>query len=173
MKYARGGWNFGTKIFYHTCAPFSVFNSRIPARLSASTGATILVDAINPGQRATCGPSAVDTPCITASLFSTSTTQKDFGNQPRNTYRGPGYVDTDASLYKSFRLWSEASRLTVGATASNIFNHPNFAAPSSNVALGGLGIINSTVSAPTSPYGSFQGSAVSGRVLVLTGKISF
>jgi hypothetical protein len=173
LKYALGGWNFGTKIFYHTGAPFSVFNSRIPARLSASTGGTVLVDAINPGQRATCGPSAVDTPCITPSLFSTSTTQKDFGNQPRNTYRGPGYVDTDASLYKSFRLWSEQSRLTVGATAGNIFNHPNFAAPSSNVALGGLGLLFSTVSAPTSPYGSFQGSAVSGRVLVLTGKISF
>jgi outer membrane receptor protein involved in Fe transport len=172
MKYALGGWNFGTKIYYHTGAPFSVINSRIPARLSASTGGTILADSITPFT-VTCGPSAVDTPCLSVSQFATSTTQKDFGNQPRNSFRGPGYVDTDATLYKGFRLWSEGSRLLVGATASNLFNHPNFAAPNSNVALGGVGTITSTVSAPTSPYGSFQGSAVSGRVLVLTGKITF
>ncbi len=97
-------------MFYHTGAPFSVINSRIPARLSASTGGTILADSITPFT-ATCGPSAVDTPCLSASQFATSTTQNNFGNQPRNSFRGPGYVDTDATLYKCFRLWSEDSRL--------------------------------------------------------------
>jgi Carboxypeptidase regulatory-like domain/TonB-dependent Receptor Plug Domain/TonB dependent receptor len=173
MKHAVAGWNFGTKIFYHTGAPFSVYNSRIPGRLSASTGGTILAQAINPGLTATCGPSAVDTPCLSTSQFASVSAQNNFGNQPRNSYRGPGYVDTDATLYKSFRLWSEASRITVGAQAYNIFNHPNFAAPSSNLAVGGFGSLYSTVDAPTSPYGSFQGSAVSGRVLALTGKITF
>jgi hypothetical protein len=122
---------------------------------------------------ASCGQAAVDTPCLTANEFATATTQKNFGNQPRNSYRGPGYVDTDATLYKTFSLWSETSQLKIGTQAYNLFNHPNFAPPGDNVAVGGFGTITSTVSAPTSPYGAFQGSAVSGRVVALTGRITF
>lgn len=61
----------------------------------------------------------------------------------------------------------------VGAQAFNLLNHPNFASPHGNLAVPGFGTISSTVSAPTSPYGSFQGSAVSGRVMVLTGRFQF
>jgi hypothetical protein len=64
-------------------------------------------------------------------------------------------------------------KFLLGASAFNLLNHPNFASPAGNVAVGGLGLISSTVAAPTSPYGSFQGSAVSGRVLVLTGRFTF
>jgi hypothetical protein len=63
--------------------------------------------------------------------------------------------------------------LKVGASAFNIFNHTNFAAPQNNASISqSLGIINSDVVAPTSPYGSF-GSPVSGRVMVVTGILSF
>jgi hypothetical protein len=51
-----------------------------------------------------------------------------------------------------------------------MLNHPNFANPAGNIA-GALGTITSTVSAPISPYGSFQGSAISGRVMVLSREI--
>jgi hypothetical protein len=60
----------------------------------------------------------------------------------------------------------------VGAQFANLFNHPNFASPNSDVATG-VGSITSTVGAPSSPYGSFQGSAVSGRVIVLTAGLHF
>jgi hypothetical protein len=63
--------------------------------------------------------------------------------------------------------------LQVGASAYNLFNHPNFAAPGHNVATPGLGLIEGTVTPPTSAYGAFQGSAVSGRIMVLTGKFVF
>jgi len=61
----------------------------------------------------------------------------------------------------------------LGASAYNLFNHPNFSAPNGDVSSAAFGYIQSVVSPPTSPYGSFQGSGVSGRVLVLTGRFSF
>ena len=88
-----------------------------------------------------------------------------------NSFYGPGYFDIDTSLYKDFHI-RERAMFRFGATATNILNHPNFANPGDNIA-GGLGTITSTVGPPTSPYGSFQGSAVNARVLVLTGRFQF
>jgi hypothetical protein len=54
-----------------------------------------------------------------------------------------------------------------------VFNHPNFDLPGNNIATSTFGQILNTVSAPTSAYGSFQGSAVSGRVVQLVVKFIF
>ena len=167
-----GGWSVASKVYARTGTPFSVINSRIPGRLSPSTGTTILAALLNPAISSSCGASAVDTACFTTSQFATLASQTSFGNLPRNGFRGPGYFDWDSSIYKTIRL-AEHARFTVGASAYNTFNHPNFGSPGQNVAVPGLGLITSTVSSPTSPYGSFQGSAVSGRVLVVTGKFHF
>ncbi|MBV8071022.1 MAG: hypothetical protein JO270_14025, partial [Acidobacteriaceae bacterium] len=90
----------------------------------------------------------------------------------RNSWRGPGYFDTDLTLNKTFSI-TERFRLLIGANFFNILNHPNFDLPVNNVALGNFGTITSTVSAPTSAYGSFQGSAVSGRVIQTQVKLTF
>jgi hypothetical protein len=169
-----GGWSIGNKLIARTGTPFSVFNSRVAARLGTTASGTILSQVVGP-VNTSCGTSAVDTPCFTTASFATTTGQIGFGNLPRNSFRGPGYFGMDVSAYKSFKLF-ERGRLTFGATFFNILNHPNFASPGQNVGLGGaggLGLITSTVIAPTSAYGAFQGSAVSGRVIVLPGKFSF
>jgi hypothetical protein len=67
----------------------------------------------------------------------------------------------------------ERAKFAIGAQTYNILNHPNFLNPSGSVTAGAFGKITSTATPPTSPYGSFQGSAVSGRVLVVTGKFTF
>jgi hypothetical protein len=85
---------------------------------------------------------------------------------------GPGYFNIDATLYKNVEI-TERVRFTIGASAYNVLNHPHFADPVSNVASGALGGIYGTVSSPTSAYGAFQGSLVSGRELVLTAKFRF
>ena len=59
----------------------------------------------------------------------------------------------------------ERYKLTFGAYLFNILNHPNFDNPFNNLATGTFGQILETVSSPSSAYGSFQGSAVSGRVI--------
>ena len=123
-----------------------------------------------PGINTHCGTSAVDTPCFTPANFVPSGQETGFG-AARNSFYGPGYADVDTALYKNFSV-GEKLHLAVGAQAYNLFNHPNFANPSGNLA-DSLGTITSTVSAPTSPYGAFQGSAVSGRVMVLSARFSF
>ena len=174
LKNALGGWTLGSKVFYHTGFPFSVINSSLPGRLSPSTGGNVLASLTNLSSNRVCGPSAVDTPCLLASSFATTTTQTNFGNIPRNFFRAPGYVDTDATIYKDFALGTERAHMMVGMQVYNLFNHPNFGPPGINAAVPQqLGVLNSTVTAPTSPYGSFQGSAVSGRVVALTGRFTF
>ena len=97
---------------------------------------------------------------------------KPFGTIPRNSFRGPGYFDTDLNVNKTFAI-AERYHLLVGAYFFNILNHPNFDLPGNNVAGGNFGLIQSTVGPPTSAYGSFQGSAVSGRVVQMQVKFTF
>jgi hypothetical protein len=63
--------------------------------------------------------------------------------------------------------------LTLLADAYNVFNHPNFANPQDNRSGSQFGTITGTVTEPNSPYGNFQGAAVSGRVLQLGLKFKF
>jgi len=170
MNSVLGGWTIAGKFFARTGTPFSVINSRIAGRQSASMGGSTLATVLDPGVQTSC--TNVDQTCFSASQFATAATQNSFGNLPRNSFRAPGYFDIDSSLLKTVSI-RERIKFTFGASAYNTLNHPNFSSPGFNVAAGGLGVISGTVSAPTSPYGSFQGSAVSGRVLVLTGRFTF
>jgi hypothetical protein len=53
----------------------------------------------------------------------------DFGNSGRNTFRGPRFLNVDASLVKSFAL-TERKRIVFRAEAYNLFNNVDFANPS-------------------------------------------
>ena len=64
-----------------------------------------------------------------------------FDNAGRNILRGPGFAQFDLALQKEFRL-REGTKISFGAEAYNLFNHPNFAVPSntqSPFTLGGNG----------------------------------
>jgi hypothetical protein len=82
-------------------------------------------------------------------------------------------ADSDMNLAK--RVFTrESTSLQIGAFAFNVFNHPNFQLPASDVAnTAGLGNITGVAAPPTSPYGSFQGAGVGGRVVQVYGKFTF
>ena len=64
-----------------------------------------------------------------------------FGTAGRNSLRGPAFAEFDLALQKSFQL-TEDTKITFGAEAYNLLNHPNFAVPSntqSPLTLGGNG----------------------------------
>jgi hypothetical protein len=67
-----------------------------------------------------------------------------FGNVRRNNIYGPGYEELDASIFKNF---FEEARVhgQFRAECFNLFNHPNFANPSSAANSGTFGQITSTV----------------------------
>jgi len=176
LGYILGNWTLSSKFYARSGAPFSVFDGSLSGLVTSAIGTAPFVPPANilasplPGINTHCGTSAINTPCFTAANFVPSGQENGFG-AARNTFYGPGYFDIDTALYKNFPI-GERMKFSIGAQAFNMLNHPNFANPSGNIA-GSLGTITSTVSAPTSPYGSFQGSAVSGRVLVLSGRFSF
>lgn len=56
-----------------------------------------------------------------------------FGNAGRNTIIGPGLNAVDMSLRKAFRIGKDKGRLSVEMSVFNIFNHPNWANPDTNI----------------------------------------
>ena len=175
-----GNWTLSGKFYWRSGTPFTVYDSSLPGLLAG----TNIVSDVNflSGMPATtvasnlprtCGTGAVNTPCFDSTQFAASGAEPGFGNVGRNSIFGPGYSDIDATLFKNFTI-KERLRFQIGASAYNLINHPNFQNPNADVANpSSFGTISSTAIPPTSAYGAFQGSAVSGRVLVVTGRLQF
>lgn len=179
-----GGWTIGAKLYLYSGSPFSATNAAISGKLNnvyPSSTLIFLSDLLAPSLSGiACGTSAVTTPCFSNTQFAAApgntygdtAIQTNFGNIAPDSFYGPWYFDIDMQLTKSFRI-GERAKFAIGAQTYNILNHPNFLNPSGSVTSGAFGTITSTATPPTSPYGSFEGSAVSGRVLVITTKFNF
>jgi hypothetical protein len=168
-----GNWTVAGTILFHSGYPFSVVNTGVRSQVKNVTGITsavVLADYISSTPYPSC--TTPDVSCYSKSLFATASAQHDWGNIPRNSFRGPGYFDTDLNINKIFPI-HERYQLKVGAYFFNILNHPNFDLPTNNIASGVFGQILDSVSPPSSAYGSFQGSAVSGRLVQLLVKFQF
>ena len=89
-----------------------------------------------------------------AQYFNTSAvaqaTAGTYGTLGRNVLSGPGYVNTDAAVFRSFRLrpLGEAGKLIFRAEAFNLFNRPDLANPNASVASSTFGRITSTSAGP-------------------------
>ena len=70
-------------------------------------------------------------------------TEVRFGNVGRNTMRGPGVVNLDLSLFRTFKL-TEQFHLQFRAEAFNVTNTPHFAIPESNINDSNFGKVLST-----------------------------
>jgi hypothetical protein len=175
LKNVLGGWTAAGTVFFHGGYPFSIVDSGVRSAngISGASGLAtqiFIADWIGGAGYPSCTTPNVS--CYTASQFLTAAQQHNFGNIPRNSFRGPSYFDTDLDVNKAFTL-HERFKLVIGANFFNVLNHPNFDLPVNNLALGNFGAINLTVSSPSSAYGSFQGSAVSGRVIQTSVKFQF
>lgn len=191
-----GGWTVGAKAYWRSGEPFSVVNSNAEVALTNGTGGTVvLADVLNSnfnhhctsfanpcfqnfgafnGTGLTVNPQSgnvVPNPPTGSSLV--QPVQTDFGNVPRNAFYGPHYADVDTTLFKDL-FKRESLTFQIGAQAYNTLNHVNFGQPSFNASnLNTLGRISTDINAPTSPYGSSQQPTVSGRVLVVQGRLVF
>jgi hypothetical protein len=185
-------WTVAGKLYLYSGAPFSVVDSKIPAQINSSQSLAVaplgtsgttapLADLLSSSQLgANCGRAAVNASCLTKADFATYSSssgvsapiQTNFGNIAPNSFYGPGYFDIDATLTRGFRI-KERAQFVVGLQAYNVLNHANFANPSGSLSSGAFGTITSTLGPPTSIYGTGQGSSVSGRVAVLTGRFTF
>jgi hypothetical protein len=69
-----------------------------------------------------------------------------FGNSPVGAIVAPGTQVVSLSIYRSFR-YKERYALRIGASAANLFNHPNYGIPNLSLGTGAFGTINSLQSA--------------------------
>lgn len=174
---ALGDWTVAGTVFAHTGTPFTVIDTAIGGTLASyGYGGTGLVFADQTGPGVSCGSQYANPvngacPGMTANFAAPAT---GFGNQSRNQVYGPKFFDTDLSISKAFPIpkWEKA-QLTIGATAYNLFNHPNFDQPVGDIANPLYGTSILPVSPPTSIYGSFLGADASPRLLQSQIKLTF
>jgi hypothetical protein len=140
-----------------------------------ATPAPLVFATTGTGNPGTCsGPgSNVNSPCFNTAAF--TTTSGGFGNVGRNTMRGPGYFDTDFSIWKSMKVipHHESAELDLGFQIYNLFNHPNFDNPVYNVAAANFGELQRTISPATTVYGVSLGADASMRIVQLKAEFKF
>jgi hypothetical protein len=170
-----GGWVTSGVIYKRSGQPYSVVDTALTNTLIGNDSGGANLVSIMPYFLGGSIPSCkVDIQCLNPAQF-TETGQNTFGNISRNQFRGPGYFDMDMTIKKNFRITESGLTFSMGANAYNVLNHPRFANPDNNFADAGstFGQIQSAVTPASSPYGNFQGSAVSGRVLQLELEVKF
>jgi hypothetical protein len=85
-----------------------------------------------------------------------------FGNSPVGSVVGPGTQGVSLSLFRNFKL-TERMGLRFGASATNVFNHPNYGTPGLTLGTSSFGVISSLQTA--------EGSGP--RAMQLTGRFTF
>jgi hypothetical protein len=168
-----GGWTLSGNDFYRTGLPYTVIDGNATTTLAGfNYGGTIFSTPLT-NTFASCGANAVNVPCLTTSAFAPSTASPTgFGQQARNDFRGPGFFDMDLSLTREFAI-RDRFKVSVGAEAFNLVNHPNFDQPVNDVANPQFGSITRLVGPPTSILGSFVAGNDSPRFVELKAVFHF
>ncbi len=78
----------------------------------------------------------------------TGTVQARLGTCGRNTLRGPGIVNFDFALARTFNLFSEGRNLEFRWEMFNMFNTPQFGLPERNISSSSAGVISSLAGDP-------------------------
>jgi hypothetical protein len=172
--FALGGWKVAGIVSALSGLPFSVYangtslNTPGTAQLANLTGTYRVLHGIGS-----------NSPWLDTTAFSqpsgctaTPCTAPGVGNTGRNQFRGPGYVQDNLSIFKSFPIWREAAA-EIRFDAFQLSNSPQFNNPNSGsgniFTAGNFGRVTGTL-------GSGQGSVNGiggGRSLQLSGRINF
>ena len=164
-----GGWKISGIVSAVTGTPFTVATNGANLNTPGTTQTADLTGAYHVshgvGSKTTWfNPAAFSTPsgCTTSPC--------GVGNTGRNAFRGPGYVQDNLSLFKTFTLFRE-SALTAGIQATQLSNTPQFSNPTSNNCCSAT-----SFGQVTGTLGSGQGGVNSiggGRSLQASARINF
>ncbi|MDQ2833152.1 MAG: carboxypeptidase regulatory-like domain-containing protein [Acidobacteriota bacterium] len=180
--YVLGGWKISGIVSLVSGTPFSVYANQSPlntpgtallANLSGTYHVTHGVGANTHWFDPTAFTQPAGCPAPVAGVAQPCTANNvALGNTGRNEFRGPGYVQDNVSLFKSFPLFREAS-IEARIDANQLSNTPQFNNPNSGsgniISAGNFGQVTSTL-------GSGQGSVNGvggGRTLQASVKIAF
>jgi hypothetical protein len=171
-----GGWKLSGVISAVSGLPFSVYansgslNTPGTAQLANLTGTYRVLHGIGPNTY-WLDPSAFSQP---AGCPSTGCNAQNvqLGNTGRNQFRGPGYIQDNLSIFKSFPIWREAA-LEMRLDAFQLSNTPQFNNPNSG---SGNIFTSGNFGRVTGTLGSGQGSVNGiggGRSLQASARITF
>ena len=181
---AVGGWKFSAIVQLVTGTPFTVTANAASINTGGQTQTANLVkpyhvshgiggngsantwfDTASFAQPVGCTGYAIATPTTVTCPITPGVT---VGNLGRNTFYGPGYIQDNASIFKTFAV-REGIGVDVRMDVFQVSNTPQFSNPSSSITSGTFGQITGTV-------GSGQGvvnSTGGGRALQLAGVFHF
>lgn len=151
------GWQISGLINAQTGQPFSVTfdasgSTNYPGLVSGRANRVSGV-ALYPSHKTNAewfNPAAFSCPSITDPVSGKTLCGANYGNSGYDLLRGPSYQDWDMSLQKNTR-WREHYSVQLRADAFNVFNHPNFSNPNSDLTASNFGAVTST---PNPPYNS-------------------
>ncbi|MBV9082967.1 MAG: TonB-dependent receptor, partial [Acidobacteriaceae bacterium] len=149
-----GGWQLNSLISAYSGTPFTVMASNTSLNAPNPSGNNERADQIKPTVQIL-GGVGPNSPYFDPLAYAPVTTAR-FGTSGYDSLRGPGTLNTDAGLFRNFRI-TERFRAEFRAEALNVTNTPHFSNPGnlnvSNVVLnpdrtirnlGGFGTITST-----------------------------
>jgi hypothetical protein len=172
-----GGWTLSSNWYLRSGMPFTVIDQSANGALLGYNYNGFILASPNGSVPGSCGNS-VNAPCFSTSQFAASAAANGgvptgFGSIGRNTIYGPHFFDVDMALMKAIRI-KERLVFSFGAQAFNLFNHPNFDQPISDISNPLFGTSQAEVAPPTSILGAFvPGTAASPRFLEIKGTIRF
>ena len=157
-----GGWQLSPTFIFQSGSPFTVI-------MNSNTGSGALGGNWFPNL---VGNPSVSNPSINQwfnQLAYATPTTNTFGNDGRNTLRGPGLSTMDLSLAKTFKApkWERAG-LELRFDATNFLNHPCFSVPNSQLSSAALasGVANPAI-------GQITLTTVGGRYVQLGARFFF
>lgn len=138
LRYLAGGWRLGNVTTIQSGSPFTV---------------TALTNTTNSFSAGSLRPNIIQNPDLPAGQrsisrwFNTDAFSQpaafEFGNEGVGILQGPGYVDFDFSLMRSFHL-TERARLEFRGEFFNMFNRTNLDIPGATFGAPSFGVINSS-----------------------------
>jgi hypothetical protein len=155
-----GGWQIGSILTFSDGSPFNGgscgdINGTLEGSRGDATGASIFPDTPTAEQFFTRDPSDNRGPAgITCDIRDAGNinvlTYRE-GNVARNPYIGPGVINWDFSLNKSFRI-TETSQLEFRFESFNFANHPNWNFPDTGVSSATYGRVTSARTMRTNQF---------------------
>jgi hypothetical protein len=132
LRAVVNGWQYGGKFITHTGKPFSVTINNDTALDGEPNQRAALVPGVSPLLPKNRHRTAKINEYFNIDAF-TYPTVGTFSNVPRNAFTGPGYIQTDMNIGRSFALTRirPGMRFLFRAEAFNVFNTPNLAQPQS------------------------------------------
>lgn len=153
MRTVAAGWSLSGIVTIQTGLPVNVTISQDQANTGQASQRPNRVGTIH---AESCGRVLVN--CVNSSAFAMPALYT-YGNTARNVFAGPGYVNFDTALAKTFRI-HEGLGFQFRADAYNTFNHPNWGSPSGNFS-------------SLATFGNITTTATTMRIFEFMGRLTF